>query len=133
MTTYEDKGAKPESGKFLSFDHITFWVGNAKQAASNYCARMGFKYLAYKGLETGSREIASHVVCHDKIKFVFQSPYNPGERVLGEHLVLHGDGVKDVAFTVEDLKSIMERAVKNGARVVKDIWEERETNMEASN
>uniref|UniRef100_T1J5D0 4-hydroxyphenylpyruvate dioxygenase n=1 Tax=Strigamia maritima TaxID=126957 RepID=T1J5D0_STRMM len=128
VTTYADKGAKPESGRFLSFDHITFWVGNAKQAASYYCTRFGFKYFAYKGLETGSRDIASHVVSQDKIKFVFQSPYNPGERVLGEHLILHGDGVKDVAFEVEDLKSIMQRAVKNGAKVVKDIWEEHDEN-----
>ena len=42
--------------------HITFWVGNAKQAASYYTTRFGFEYLAYKGLETGERKVASHVV-----------------------------------------------------------------------
>ena len=46
--TYTDKGARPESGKFLNFDHVEWWVGNAKQAASYYCARFGFEPLAYK-------------------------------------------------------------------------------------
>lgn len=32
------------------------------QAASFYCSKMGFQPLAYKGLETGSREVVSHVV-----------------------------------------------------------------------
>ncbi|KAK2558182.1 4-hydroxyphenylpyruvate dioxygenase [Acropora cervicornis] len=31
MTTYTDKGEKPEVGSFIAFHHITFWVGNAKQ------------------------------------------------------------------------------------------------------
>jgi 4-hydroxyphenylpyruvate dioxygenase len=48
---------------FISIlDHITFWVGNAKQAASYYTSRFGFEYYAYKGLETGERKIAQHVL-----------------------------------------------------------------------
>jgi hypothetical protein len=35
---------------FPYLDHLTFWVGNAKQAASYYTTRFGFDYLAYKGL-----------------------------------------------------------------------------------
>lgn len=44
---------RPSYGKILAFDHVTFWVGNAKQAAAFYTSRFGFEYLAYKGLETG--------------------------------------------------------------------------------
>lgn len=33
--------------------------------------------------------------------------YIPDVLVMGEHLVKHGDGVKDVAFEVEDLESIV--------------------------
>lgn len=36
-----------------NIDHITFWVGNARQAAAYYTSRFGFEYYAYKGLETG--------------------------------------------------------------------------------
>ncbi|XP_063242156.1 4-hydroxyphenylpyruvate dioxygenase isoform X2 [Bacillus rossius redtenbacheri] len=124
MTTYTDKGPKPEGGRFLNFDHVTFWVGNAKQAASYYCTRMGFKPVAYKGLETGSRKIAAHVVQQNKVVFVLVSPYEPGQRALDEHLVRHGDGVKDVAFAVEDLDTVVRMAKQRGAKVVKDIWEE---------
>ncbi|XP_071180598.1 4-hydroxyphenylpyruvate dioxygenase-like [Mytilus edulis] len=129
MTSYTDKGPKPESGKFLNFAHVTFWVGNAKQAASYYCTRMGFEPFAYKGLETGSREIAAHVVKQNKIVFAFQSMLNPDvPKEFGAHLVKHGDGVKDVAFEVEDLQAIFKRAVGRGAIVVKEPWEESDEN-----
>ncbi|KAJ9592243.1 hypothetical protein L9F63_001244, partial [Diploptera punctata] len=125
MTTYTDKGPKPDKGRFLHFDHLTFWVGNAKQAASYYCARLGFQPLAYQGLETGSRKVAAHAVHQNKIIFVFMSAYEPDNAEMGRHLVKHGDGVKDIAFTVEDLDSIFKtRAKERGAKVVKDIWEE---------
>lgn len=59
-----------------------------------------------------------------QIIFVFVSPYEPGEKDVGNFLVHHGDGVKDVAFHVEDLKFIIERAKERGATVVRDIWED---------
>ncbi|XP_076228183.1 4-hydroxyphenylpyruvate dioxygenase [Nomia melanderi] len=124
MTTYTDKGPKPVGGKFLCFDHITFWVGNAKQAASYYCSRMGFEPLCYRGLETGSRHVASHVVKQDKIIFVFESPYKSDNEDIGRHVLKHGDGVHDIAFTVEDIHTIVKVAKEKGAKIIKDIWEE---------
>jgi len=53
---------------------VEWWVGNAKQAASHYCVRMGFSPMAYKGLETGERKVAAHVVKQGDIIFVFKSP-----------------------------------------------------------
>lgn len=43
-------------------DHVCWWVENAKQAASYYVTRFGFERVAYKGLETGERKVASPVV-----------------------------------------------------------------------
>ena len=81
----------------MAFDHITFWVGNAKQvrsvckcvsnyldnlflfslvvssplewlkAASFYCTKLGFEEFVYKGLETGERGYASHAIRQDKV------------------------------------------------------------------
>ncbi|CAL1541543.1 unnamed protein product [Lymnaea stagnalis] len=125
MTTYTDKGPKPEAGRFIAFDHITFWVGNAKQAASHYCTRLGFEPFMYRGLETGCREIAAHVVKQNKIIYIFQSMLEPDKPAdMARHLTQHGDGVKDVAFEVEDLNAIVKKAKSRGAVVVKDIWEE---------
>lgn len=39
-------------------------------------------------------------------------------------MIKHGDGVKDVAFEVEDLDIIIKRAKTRGAEVVRDTWEE---------
>lgn len=127
MTTYEDKGEKPEVGKFVAFDHIRFYVGNAKQAASFYCTRFGFEPFCYRGLETGSRDVASHVVKQNKIIFVFESPYNPEGSVteeLGKHQMKHGDGVKDVAFEVEDCVKLFHESIKRGGTCVREPWEE---------
>jgi len=124
MTTYTDKGPEPNGGKFIAFDHITFYVGNAKQAASYYTTRLGFAPYAYQGLETGSRKFARHVVRQNKIFFVFVSAYEPYDTVIGNHLVKHGDGAKDVAFEVQELDVIVQRAKEQGAVFVKDIWSE---------
>ncbi len=36
----------------------------------------------------------------------------------------HGDGVKDVAFSVNNLELVVETARANGATIVKEIWNE---------
>ncbi|XP_070496567.1 4-hydroxyphenylpyruvate dioxygenase [Chironomus tepperi] len=124
MTTYTDKGPKPDGGKFLTFDHVTFWVSNAKQAATYYVTRLGFEPLAYQGLETGSRKLAKHVVKQNDIIFVFVSPYDTDNYEIGGHLIKHGDGVKDISFAVEDIEIIVNRAKERGAKVVRDVYEE---------
>jgi len=111
-----------------AFDHVTFWVGNALQAASWYCIRFGFKPFVYRGLETGSRQVVSHVIKLNKILFQFQSALTPNNSEYGDHLVFHGDGVKDVAFTVNNLETVVETARKNGAKIVKEIWTEQDDN-----
>ncbi|KAK2828796.1 hypothetical protein Q5P01_019830 [Channa striata] len=126
MTSYTDKGEKPARGKFVRFHHVTFWVGNAKQAATYYCDKMGFEPFAYKGLETGSREVVSHVIKQDKIIFAFESPLNPGNEEMGEHLIKHGDSVKDVAFQVEDCDFLVKTAKDRGAVIVKEPWVEQD-------
>lgn len=61
---------QPEDGRFLSFDHLTFYVSNAKQAASYFITRMGFEFLAYQGLETGHREYSKHAVKQNQVIYV---------------------------------------------------------------
>lgn len=97
---------KPQIGEYYGFDHLTLWVGNAKQAASFYCTRFGFERVAYRGLETNDRQVVSHVVRQDKIFLVLQSPLNPDEVEMNSHIAKHGDGVKDVAFNVDDTVGI---------------------------
>ena len=43
---------------------------------------------------------------------------------MSQHITIHGDGVKDVAFEVDNCRGIFERAVAKGAKVIKEPWEE---------
>jgi 4-hydroxyphenylpyruvate dioxygenase len=67
--------------------------------------RFGFEFVGYEGLETGSRETVTHVVRLNEIVFAFTGALNPGNKVFGDFLCAHGDGVRDVAFRVEDAKA----------------------------
>lgn len=119
MVDYEKPTVRPEIGVFHGFDHVQFWVGNALQSASYYCSRLGFEYLAYQGLETGNRTVATHVVSNGNVIFSFSSPLNPtGHEHFAKHIELHGDGVKDVAFRVDDSAGIFNKAVSRGATPV---------------
>ncbi|XP_036907913.1 4-hydroxyphenylpyruvate dioxygenase isoform X2 [Sturnira hondurensis] len=89
-------------------------------------SRMGFEPLAYRGLETGSREVVSHVVKQGQIVFVFSSALNPWNKEMGDHLVKHGDGVKDVAFEVEDCDYIVQKAQERGAKIIREPWVEQD-------
>jgi 4-hydroxyphenylpyruvate dioxygenase len=118
---YEKPTVRPEIGVFHGFDHVTFWVGNAMQAASFYCARLGFEYIAYQGLETGNRDFSVHVVRNGNAIFAFKTPLQPtGHEEFDKHHSLHGDGVKDVAFTVDDSAGIFKKAVERGATPVQE-------------
>ena len=105
----------------MGFSHLVFWVGNAKVTASYYTSRFGFEYLAYRGLETGNRKIASHVVTNGKVIFEFQSAYEPNDSSgIQKFISEHGDGCRDVAFKVEDCPGIFKKAVSRGATPVQE-------------
>ena len=72
----------------------------------------------------GSRDVVSHVVRQNDVIFEFQSALNPGNQEMGDHLVKHGDGVKDIAFSVENIDFIVSKAKSRGALVVKDVHQE---------
>lgn len=51
--------------------------------------------------------------------FALISPLNPGNDEFARELNQHGDGVKDVAFHVDDAAGIYQKAVSRGAKSVK--------------
>ena len=48
----------------------------------------------------------------------FTCALNPGNEEFGALIMTHGDGVRDIAMSVEDCKSTYERAVSRGAKSV---------------
>ena len=85
----------------LGWDHVEFWVGNAKQAAYFYEHAMGFTRTAYAGPETGVRDRASYVLEQGDIRFVVTTALRE-EHEITKHHAQHGDGVRDIALTVPD-------------------------------
>ncbi len=98
-----------------NWDHVEFYVGNAKQAAHYYATTFGFTPVAYSGLETGQRDRASYVLQQGKIRFVLTTALGP-ESPISQHVLLHGDGVKDVALEVPDAERAYHEALRRGAR-----------------
>ncbi len=111
--------ASPSSGDFMpirGYDHIEFYVGNAKQAAHFYDKTMGFKPVAKAGLETGTRDRASYVLEQGKVRFVFSSALGPDHEIT-RHCGMHGDGVKAIGLEVPDCAAAMREAKARGATV----------------
>lgn len=51
--------------------------------------------------------------------FAFVSPLNPGNTEFNKEIERHGDGIKDVAFHVDNAAGIYEKAVARGAKSVR--------------
>lgn len=100
-------------------DYIEFFVGNAKQSTTFYRAAFGFQLVGYRGPETGVRDRASYLLEQGKIRLVLTSPLGP-DGFLAEHVRRHGDGVRDLAFWVDDARDAWAKAVERGASSVQE-------------
>lgn len=111
----------PESASlpFTGIDHLHLLVGNAKQAAYYYRAAFGFRLTAYRGPETGTREAVSYLLEQGAIRLVLSTPLG-ADSPMHEHIQKHGDGVRDIAFLVDDPASAWTAALAAGAEAAYD-------------
>ena len=99
------------------FHHVEYLVGNAKQAVHYYRSAFGFEPHAYCGPETGVRDKVSYVLKKNRQFFVFTTPLNsdhPGS----DWLKKHGDGIYDIAFSVDCDQTAYESCLSRGAEGV---------------
>ncbi len=96
----------------VDVDHVRFYVGNAKQAATFYAHTFGFHLAQVADLTTGSREEASYLMTQGNIRLLLTSGLGPGP--INDEVARYGDGVKDVALTVADAEAAYRKAVANG-------------------
>lgn len=101
--------------RLKSIHHVTFLVGNARQAAYFYRQAFGFSQVAYSGLETGDRDLARYVLRQGTARIVLATPYRH-DSPEADHVHRHGDGVFDIAFHVDDADAAFETAVARGAQ-----------------
>ena len=112
------------------FDHCELYVGNAKQTAYYYNKTMGFETVAYRGLETGCRDKVSYVLNQDHIFLVVTSPLEKNTEI-GHHIDRHGDGIKDVAFTVDNAEEAWKSSLDRGAKSAMEPTEINDDNGDA--
>lgn len=100
--------------RLIDVDYIEFYVGNAKQAAYFYAQAFGFEIEQLSDLTTNARSSASYLLTQGNIRFLLTTGLttdHPAQKEVG----LYGDGIKDIAFSVEDSAVAYELALKRGA------------------
>ncbi len=98
----------------LGFDHLEFYVGNARQAAKFYETTFGFTRTAHRGLETGSRKVASYVVEQGEIRLVLSTALN-SDHPIAHRVLQHGDHVAVIGLAVPDAIDAYKQVTARGA------------------
>ncbi len=98
----------------IDVDYVQFYVGNAKQAAYFYAQAFGFEIEQVSDLTTGVRDAATWLLTQGNIRFLLTSGLHR-EHPASKEVAIYGDGIKDIAFTVDDAAAAYEQALKNGA------------------
>src|SRR5262249_60019381 len=100
--------------KIRQVHYIEFYVGNGKQVDYLYRNGFGFDRIAYTGLETGNGDQCSYALQQGTFKLLLTTPYTSRD-ASGVHILKHGDGVRDIAFDVDDADYAFEEALARGA------------------
>jgi 4-hydroxyphenylpyruvate dioxygenase len=94
-------------------DYVEFYVGSAKQWAYYHKYGLGFKIVGYSGPETGVRDHVSYLVEQGKVKIMITNTLN-SDSLIGNHVQLHGDGVKDISIRVNNLDNTLNDIKERG-------------------
>ncbi len=106
----------------MQIDHIHFYVEDAGQSRDWFIQKMGFYSIPNEFCFTiaPSGHTQVEVVAHGSIYLVFSAPLNDSSPV-ADFLRAHPPGVVDVALAVEDLDTVMEWAIDQGAKVLQPL------------
>jgi len=119
VTTQTEQAEQPavahDAFPIVGMAYVQFAVGNAKQAAHFYSTAFGMTRIAYRGPETGSRELAEYVLKAGSVRFVLTAEVRAGTPT-GERVARHGDGIMDLALEVPDVERAYEYAIAHGAQ-----------------
>jgi 4-hydroxyphenylpyruvate dioxygenase len=115
--------ARAPARYFRGWDHLEFWVGNARAFSGWLASAFGFEIVAYSGPETGSTDRASYVLEQGTVRFVVSAALTPSSPI-ADHVRAHGDGVRDLAIEVSSASAAYDAALARGAVGVRSPWTE---------
>ncbi len=110
---HHDTGLDVAPPRLLGIDHVEWWVGNARTFAGFLCSAFGFEPVAYGGPETGRPDRVSYLLAQGGIRFMVSGALHP-ESPIADHVRRHGDGVRDIAFLVDDVDAAYDAALARG-------------------
>lgn len=99
------------------WDHLEWWVGNARAVTAWLCSGFGFEVASYAGPETGVTDRVSYLLVQGDVRFVVTAGLD-GDGEVAQHVLRHGDGVRNLAWRVIDPAAAAECAATRGAEVV---------------
>jgi 4-hydroxyphenylpyruvate dioxygenase len=105
--------------KLRNIEHVELWVENAYEVANRYENCFGFKRIAEAKPETGLEDHLSIILKQADAKLIITSSIS-GKGPVADFVLKHGDGVRDIAFAVDNVMQTFEEAVASGATVLDD-------------
>src|SRR5579862_3486483 len=100
--------------QILGWDHLEWWVGNARAMTAWLTGGFGFEVVAYAGPETGVADRVSYVLASGDVRFVVTGGLDPDGEV-ARHVLRHGDGIRHLAWRVGDAEKAAQTAASKGA------------------
>ena len=106
-----------------SIDHLEFFVDDVDKWVDYHERKLGL-YKRAKGDEsTGVKGRRAFVVGQGRVNFLFAEAQGDSKEAatIREFVELHGCGVKDIAFRVDDVAHALAEAEKRGAKIVRPL------------
>jgi len=100
----------------MKIDRVHFYVEDARAWRDWFVHKLSFQAVTAKL----SNHTSTEVVKNGSVYFVLSSPLTPLSPV-AKFLRQHPPGVADIAFCVEDVEAVMNRAIAHGAKVLHPI------------
>src|SRR5215475_13045358 len=100
--------------RLLGWDHLEWWVGNARAVSAWLSSGFGFAVVGYAGPETGIADRVSYLLAQGDIRYVVTAGLTPDSEVT-RHVLRHGDGIRNLAFRVADPAATADLAARRGA------------------
>src|ERR1700685_1705434 len=105
------------ASQLLGWDHLEWWVGNARAVTAWLTSGFGVGGVAYAGPETAVADRVSYLLAQGDVRFVVTAGLGPDSEV-ARHVLRHGDGIRHLAWRVDDAVATATLAAAKGASVV---------------
>src|SRR3954463_16771580 len=113
MTLLPDPALTVAPPQLAGIDHLEWWVGNARAFAGFLCSAFGFEPVAYAGTATERTARVSSLLQQGSGRFMVRGALLP-DSPIADHVRRHGDGIRDIAFRVDDVDGAYEAALQRG-------------------